>query len=308
MKILGFLLIFAATGSAFGQSVYEFLNLDVSAREAALAGSAMARIDDPTAFYYNPALSVASNNKAVSFGYLKHVLDINAGYVFSTFQMPKQGYFGVGIGYINYGKFPRTDEMGNQYGTFSAGDAVLTLNYSNYLAKDFSYGVSLKGIYSSISSYSSSAVGMDVGLYYNFPADQFGVGFSILNVGKQLSSYGGITEPLPFDVRIGVSKQLEHLPLVLSVALQRLGDSNLSIGEKLRSFVVGGEFLLSDNFHLRVGYNNLEHTQMKIGLSSGLEGLSFGLGLKIYGYRLDYSYSSWGKIGALNRVNLTTAF
>lgn len=308
MKTLSFLLIFAASSTALGQSVYEFLNLDVGAREAALAGSAMARIDDPAAFYYNPALSVASDNRAVTFGYLKHVLDINAGYVFSTFQLPREGYFGVGVGYINYGKFPLTDEMGNQYGTFSAGDAVVTLNYSNYLAKDFSYGVSVKGIYSSISSYSSSGLGMDVGLYYDFPADLFGVGFSILNVGKQLSSYGGITEPLPFDVRIGISKQLEHLPLVLSVALERLGDSNLSIGEKLRSFVIGGEFLLSDNFHLRVGYDNLEHTQMKVGLSSGLEGLSFGMGLKIYGYRLDYSYSSWGKIGALNRVNLTTAF
>ncbi|MCL5268804.1 MAG: type IX secretion system protein PorQ [Bacteroidetes bacterium] len=308
MKILSFVLILAATSPVFGQTAYEFLNLDVSAREAALAGSAMARIDDPTSFYYNPALSVSSKNRAVTFGFLKHVLDINAGYVFSTFQLPKEGYFGVGLGYINYGKFPTTDEMGNQYGTFSAGDAMLTLNYSNYLAENFSYGLSLKGIYSSISSYSSSALGMDVGLYYNFPADLFGVGFSILNIGKQLSTYGGITEALPLNVRIGFSKQLEHLPLVLNVAFQRLGDSNLNLSEKLRSFVIGGEFLLSDNFHLRVGYDNLEHTQMKVGLSSGLEGLSFGVGLKFYGYGFDYSYTSWGKIGALNRVNLTTAF
>ena len=308
MKIFSFVVILAATSPVFGQTAYEFLNLDVSAREAALAGSAMARIDDPTAFYYNPALSVSSKNRAVTFGFLKHVLDINAGYAFSTFQIPKAGYFGVGLGYINYGKFPATDELGNQYGTFSAGDAVLTLNYSNYLAQDFSYGISLKGIYSSISSYTSSALGMDVGLYYNFPADLFGVGFSILNIGKQISSYGGFTENLPLDVRIGFSKQLEHLPLVLNVAFQRLGDSNLSLSQKLRSFVVGGEFLLSDNFNLRVGYDNLEHTQMKVGLSSGLEGLSFGVGLKFYGYGFDYSYTSWGKIGALNRVNLTTAF
>ncbi len=308
MKILCFVVVLAASSPIFGQSAYEFLNLDVGAREAALAGSAMARIDDPTAFYYNPALSVSSTNRAVTFGFLKHVLDINAGYLFSTFQLPKEGYFGVGIGYINYGKFPQTDELGNQYGTFSAGDAMLTLNYSNYLSKDLSYGVSVKGIYSSISSYSSSALGMDVGLYYDFPTDLFGVGFSILNIGKQVSTYNGITEALPLDVRIGFSKQLEHLPLVLSVAFQRLGDSNLSLTDKLRSFVVGGEFLLSDNFHLRVGYDNLEHTQMKVGLSSGLEGLSFGVGVKFYGYGFDYSYTSWGKIGALNRVNLTTAF
>ncbi|MCL4510894.1 MAG: type IX secretion system protein PorQ [Bacteroidetes bacterium] len=308
MKILSFAVILLAGGTAFGQTVYQFLNLDVSAREASLAGSVMARTDDPTGFYYNPALSVASKDREVTFGFLKHILDINAGYLFSTFHFPDKGYFGVGVGYINYGSFTTTDEMGNEYGTFSAGDAVLTLNYSNYLADNFSYGVNVKGIYSSIASANSAAAAFDVGLYYNFPDNLFGVGFSILNVGKQLSTYGTAKESLPFNVRIGVSKQLEHLPVILNLAFQRLGDSNLSASDKLRSFVVGADFLLSDNFHVRVGYDNLEHQQMKVGLSSGIEGLSFGVGLKFYGYGFDYSYSSWGKIGAINRVNLTTAF
>lgn len=309
MKSIGFAIVLLMAGSAFGQSVYEFLNLDVSAREASLAGSALARTDDPSAFYYNPALSVSSKNRAVTFGFLKHVLDINGGYVFSTFQLPKAGYFGVGIGYLNYGSFAKTDAAGNQYGTFGAGDGVLTLNYANYLGKDLSYGVNLKGIYSSIDTYSSSALAIDAGLYYDFPDEMMGVGFSVVNAGQQLSSYDGLKEPLPFDVRIGVSKQLEHLPLILNLAFQGLGDPSLSFADKLRSFVVGGEFLLSNNFHVRIGYNNLQHQQMKIGLNSGIEGLSFGIGLKFLGYGFDYSYSSWGaRIGGLHRINVTTAF
>lgn len=309
MKSLCFAVVLLVSGSAAGQTVYQFLDLDVSAREAALAGSALARTDDPSAFYYNPALAVSSKDRAVTFGFLKHVLDINGGYVFSTFQLPETGYFGVGIGYLNYGSFAKTDDAGNQYGTFSAGDAVLTLNYSNYLAKDFSYGVNLKGIYSSIDTYSSAGLAFDFGLYYDFPQDLMGVGFSVVNAGQQLSYYDGVKEPLPFDVRLGVSKQLEHLPLILNFAFERLGDSGLSFSDKLRSFVIGGEFLLSDNFHVRVGFNNLQHQQMKIGLSSGIEGLSFGLGLKFFGYGFDYSYSSWGpKIGGLHRINVTTSF
>jgi len=297
-----------AAGSVFAQSAYDFLNLDVSAREASLAGSVMSRTNDPTAFYYNPALSVGAVDRAVTFGYLKDVLDINAGYLFSTFHLQNAGYFGFGVGYINYGSFTTTDDMGNEYGTFSAGDAVLMLNYSNFLAENFSYGFNLKGIYSSIATYSSSAVAFDAGLFYNFPDDLFGIGFSVVNVGTQLSKYQATKESLPFDMRIGISKQLEHLPLVLNVAFQRLGDPDMSTIDKLRSFLVGGEFLLSDNFHVMVGFNNLEHQQMKVGLTSGIEGLSFGAGLNVLGYGIDYAYSSWGKIGSLNRINLTTSF
>ncbi len=308
MKIiwLGTIILAATTASA--QSTYDFLSLDVSAREASLAGSTMSRSDDPTGFYYNPALSVGAKDHAVTFGFLKHVLDINAGYLFSTFKLPAIGYFGVGVGYINYGSFTTTDELGNEYGTFSAGDVLLAVNYSNFLAPNFSYGFNLKGIYSSIASSTSAAAAFDAGLYYNFPESLFGVGFSVVNVGTQLSSYAGYRESLPFDVRVGVSKQLEHLPLVMNLAFQRLADASLTPSEKLRSFVLGGEFLLSDNFHVRIGYNNLEHQQMKVGLTSGIEGLSFGAGVSVLGYGFDYAYSSWGKIGALHRVNVTTSF
>ncbi len=309
MKSICFAVILLVAGTATGQSVYQFLDLDASAREASLAGSALARTDDPSAFYYNPALTVSSQDRAVTFGYLKHILDFNGGYVFSTFHLKKEGYFGVGIGYLNYGSFEKTDGAGNQYGTFSAGDAFLALNYSNYLAKDFSYGVNVKGIFSSIDIYSSSALALDFGLYYDFPDNLMGIGFSVVNAGRQLSYYDGVREPLPFDVRLGISKQLEHLPLIMNLAFQRLGDPELSFTDKLRSFVIGGEFLLSDNFHVRIGYNNLGHQQMKIGLSSGIEGLSFGMGLKFFGYGFDYSYSSWGpKIGGLHRINVTTSF
>ncbi len=247
-------------------------------------------------------------DRAVSFGFLKHVLDINAGYLFSTFQLPGEGYFGAGISYINYGSFTATDELGNDLGSFSAGDVALTLNYSNYLAENFSYGFNLKGIYSSIASATSSAAAFDAGLYYNFPGNMFGVGFSIQNVGEQLSAYGSEKELLPFEMRLGISKQLEHLPLVLNLTFRGLGDPNLSSSEQLRAFVLGGEFLLSNNFHVLVGYDNLEHQQMKVGISSGIEGLSFGARLNLMGYSFDYSYSSWGKMGALHRINLTTSF
>ncbi len=65
MKDLSFSTMFSSPQVRhIGQSTYDFLNLDVSAHEAALAGSMMARTDDPTGFYYNPALSVACEKTA----------------------------------------------------------------------------------------------------------------------------------------------------------------------------------------------------------------------------------------------------
>ena len=56
-----------------------------------------------------------------------------------------------------------------------------------------------------------------MGLHYAIPSDEMSVGFSVLNIGTQLSSYISTKEQLPLDVMVGVSKKLEHLPLRLSL-------------------------------------------------------------------------------------------
>jgi hypothetical protein len=89
---------------------------------------------------------------------------------------------------------------------------------------NFYYGANVKVIYSNIEKYSSSALAADLGLHYAFPEQLINIGFSILNLGSQLSSYADTKEDLPLDIAFGLSKRLEHLPLRLSLDFHKLNE------------------------------------------------------------------------------------
>ncbi len=66
--------------------------------------------------------------------------------------------------------------------------------------------------YSGIEDQSSTGFAVDLGLQYLLPLSKWSFGFSILNLGTQISSYYSTTEDLPLDIRLGFSKELQHLP------------------------------------------------------------------------------------------------
>jgi len=290
------------------QSVYEFLDLDLSPRAAALAGSFVASNDDPNVLFYNPAGTYFLNGRQISFSFLKHLKDINsAGLVFSD-EIESVGRLSAGISYINYGDFQRADEFGNKTGEFGAGDVALMAAYSNELDKNLSYGASVKFIYSGIDEYSSTAAAVDLGLLYAIPEERWSFGFSILNAGAQITTYNGTKEDLPLDFRLGFSKELLHLPLKFFFAFNHLNSESEKITDRFKKFTFGGELRLSRILKLRFGYDNEKRSDLKIGSSAGLAGFNLGLGAIIDQYLFDYAFSSLGSIGTLHRIGITTEF
>ncbi len=310
MSIKKYLVFFVIilTNTAFGQNVYEFLRLDASPRAAALAGSFVTNYDDPNVMFYNPAGIATLKESPVSFSYLKHVLDINSATISGSTFLEGYGRFSAGITYINYGSFDRADEFGNRNGEFGAGDIAFVVGYANLLSENFYYGTNVKFIYSSIDDRSSSALALDLGLQYLIPDKKWSIGFSVLNVGTQLSSYYSTKEDLPLDVRFGVSKELEHTPFTLSAAFTRLSDKYDNLSKRFQQFVVGAEIRLSKPLRIRVGYDNSKRKDLKIGSSTGLAGISLGLGLSVGEYKFDYAFSSYGEIGGLHRIGISTTF
>jgi hypothetical protein len=294
--------------NVFSQTyLYEFLRLDMSARAGALAGSFVSNNDDANVIFYNPAgLKLLSENP-ISFSFAKHMLDINLASISYSTELSEFGRIGAAVKYINYGTFTSADESGRLGEEFGAGDVAFILGYANELDMNFYYGVNVKAVYSSIEKYSSAALAADLGLHYAFPEQMINIGFSVLNLGSQLSAYDQTKEDLPLDVVIGISKKLEHLPLRLSLDFHKLNEDRDEFAQRFKAFTVGAEFSLSRVLRLRLGYDNEKRTELKIGSFAGIAGFNIGLGALISDYNFDYGFSSWGAIGAIHRISVSTA-
>ncbi len=305
-KIFFALLLFFSAVSA--QTTFNFLRVDNSPRAAALAGGFVAATNDPNVIFYNPAGINTLSEVPVSFSFLKHLDGINSVSLSASKEFNKIGRISTGIQYINYGSFIRSDKFGNKLGNFSASEFALSLGYGNIVDKNFYYGINLRFIYSGIENYSSTGIAMDFGLLYLIPASKWSFGLSALNFGKQLSTYTNINESLPFDVRVGFTKELAHLPLKFYVSLNRLADDYDNLKDRFSHWTVGGELKLSNSLMLRLGYDNKKRDEMSLGLTSGIAGFSAGFGIRVKGYLIDYAFSSFGPTGNLHRFGVSATF
>ncbi|MEO8448069.1 MAG: type IX secretion system protein PorQ, partial [bacterium] len=220
------LLFLIVSNTSFSQSnsTYNFLKLDIGARASSLGGSFNSQTNDVNAIFYNPAALSTLQNRQASIGFYKYLLDINSGNAAYSQRYKNIGYLGVGLRYVNYGSFDKFDENSNNLGTFSANEMALSLGYSSIPKNNFHYGVNLKLIYSNIDSYSSAAIAADFGVLYSIPSTMWDFGVSLLNAGTQISKYNSTKENLPVDLRVGVSKKLEHLPVRVHFELENLTD------------------------------------------------------------------------------------
>lgn len=284
---------------------YQFLQNDVSARASAMSGSFISMSGDPAGIFYNPATIGTSLAPLAAFGFTSHLLDIKAGFAAYTQELLDVGVIGIGVNYINYGTFDRTDVLANNLGTFSAGDMALSLTLANPLQENLYYGVTGKFIYSSIADANSSALAGDAGLFFLIPGDDpISLGVMISNVGTQLDAYGSTEESLPLEIKIGGTIKPQHLPLQLNVNFHKLNEERNSFLDKFTAFTVGGEFTMSKALRFRFGYNNERRKELKIGTSAGMTGFSFGGGLTLKSLQLDYSYNSYGAIGNISRITV----
>jgi hypothetical protein len=298
------------TASVHGQTTtaFNFLRTDVGARAAGLAGSFVSVANDPVSLFYNPAGIATLDSARGAIGYFKNLLDFNSGYAVYGRSIADVGYVAAGIVYANYGSFDQTDEAGTITGTFSASDLAFTLGYGNTLEENLTFGAAVKLIHSSIAGYSSTALAADAGLLYMIPESRLSIGASVRTLGAQLSSFAGVSEPLPVDLSIGASIVPRGIPLLLNLNFHKLTANVESFSSRFRSFTLGGEFTLSRHLQFRVGYNNDLRADLKTGGTSGMAGFSGGLGLRVSSYSIDYALSSLGAIGSIHRISIGTAW
>ena len=135
-----------------GSNTYEFLNIPISARVAALGGSVIAVNDnDPTLSFTNPSLLNKEMNGMLTLSYLNYFSDINHGFFSYVKDYKRAGTFSLGMKYLNGGTVLETDEGGNEFGNFSmASEYAFVLGWAKQIDTSFSVGANLKPIYSKL--------------------------------------------------------------------------------------------------------------------------------------------------------------
>ena len=278
------------------KTVYNFLRLPVSAHAAALGGDNITIDDDDLALvFHNPALLNNVTDRTLDLNVMTYMEGSVTGSAAFAKAAGERGTWAVGGQFMSYGTMRETNASGEQTGEFSAKDVCLTGTFTYALTNRISGGITAKAIASYIGSYSSTAMGVDLGLNYFDSDRQWSVSAVARNLGGQLSAYEDDFERLPLDLQIGVTKRLIGSPLRLSASLVRLNDWEYGIG---RHIVVGADLILSSQFYVAVGYNALRAAEMSIatddeGSSAHGAGLSLGAGMHLQRLSLHVAYARY---------------
>lgn len=304
-----------------GSSVFHFLNLPVSSRLNALGGENVSISDDDISMaFINPALLTAKTDKVLQLNYAYYL----AGTMFGSAMYGhnyQDNYFGAAIHYLDYGQMQYADEWGNLLGTtFTAKDICVNLMYARQLGPMFRVGATIKPIFSVYESYTSFALGADVGGHFQTADSTFQMGLALRNIGWQLKSFyedafGQHTEMLPLNLEFGLNYRLAHAPLRFSLTIHNMQRWNIApAGEEVKWYDMLFRHTIwavdimpkSEKFYLTLSYNHRRQAEMNITDIKSLAGFALGAGVKIYKFRLGFALSQYTKSNFTYQVSIST--
>jgi len=336
LSILLFTTIFTTTtySQVGGEKTFQFLNYINSARVEGAGGYLISVKDsDPSLGVENPALLNREMHGYLVLDYTNQFAGSNFGFASYTKHYNNIGTFNVSILYANYGKFEYTDVEGLVNGaTFSASDLDLRVSFGRSITERLSLGGNVNLLGSFYEQYNSFGISTTLGASYYHKEKEFSAGLIIKNIGYQLKSYrSNNRESLPFNAAIAVSKKLAHAPFRFSLTYHNLQRFNLlffdenaplqtdpltgelvankapGFGKKfVQHLVLGGELLLSDNFHIQAGYNHNIRTLNKASGKTGATGLSWGVGFQVKRFHFNYGMGKRHISGANNHITIST--
>jgi len=317
-----FLLLFLLSATGFsqigGKSVYQFLNLAQSPRQAALGGKTVTVVDyDVNQAFYNPAtINIKMHNRlSVNYGsYFGEVSYGTAAYAY-TYDRHLQT-FHAGISYVNYGTFEGRDEFGNLTSDFTGSEAALSLGYAYNLPwTDMYIGANAKLISSTLETYNSWGAAVDLGFLYVDEDNDINYGLSVRNLGFQIKPYESTNEQLPLAIDAGISQLMENVPIRWHMTFENLQQWNIAFSnpnraegsldggsteEKvsffnnaLRHLILGAELFPEKGFTIRLGYNFRRSEELRILEQRNFSGISVGFGIRFGKVKFDYSYSRY---------------
>jgi len=323
---------FPVSGQVGGKYTYGLLNLNTSARSGAMGGSLIS-VNNPdiSLVSENPAYLGSSLNNQLNLSYVNYFADIQYGRVAYSMSTSRLGSFSAGLFYLNYGDFIEADEYGTITGEFKAAEYTFDLSWGYQIDSTLALGVNVRPIYSVFERYNSWGIATDAAILYTAKNQLTSAAIVVRNMGTQISTYySPIKEPLPFEIMAGFTQKIKHAPFRLSLTLRNLQKFDLDVilpdeetnptsGEKvyknrigelssksLDHLIAGFEFLPGKTLSLRFGYNFRNRSELKLGTRNTTTGLSFGMGLALEKFNIDYAVASYHTAGISHLLTITS--
>jgi len=323
-----FLFSFSALAQIGGRSTFDFLARTNSARVAALGGQFLAIKDnDISLVLTNPSLITSEMNNFLVLDYDNLRTGFDYGDIMYSRTFNKIGSFAGAFQFINYGTFTGADVAGTLTGTFSAAEYALNVGWGRQLSPSFSIGANGKLVYSQLETYHSFGLAVDVAGTYTTKEDLFTASLVARNIGIQIVPYvPGTRDALPFEMDLGMSTRLKHIPVRISLLYNNIEKWDLSYTDPnnpdnkpdpitgevktksgiskfadnfMRHIVLGTEITIARVLALRFGYNYKQRQEMKLADRRALSGFSYGFGLRIKMFGFSYTRLTY-QPGSLN--------
>ena len=319
-----------------GQFAFEYLRLPNAPHVSAFGGISVASpTPDINLALQNPALMRPALHNQISFNYNNFYSGISNTNVAYGYYAPKLATaFALGVQYLNYGSFTQTDNTGNQVGSFNASDYCISLAASKQYKERWRGGATVKMAQSQLADLRATALLADIGVVYEDTANYLTIGIVAKNMGftaKQYTSGRTNNEPLPFDLQLGISKRLKHVPLRLFATIHHLyewdvrynnpddkkssavfGSTDTTVSKNFadnlfRHFIFGSEITLGKRVGITVAYNHMRRKEMVLEDKKAGAGYSFGASIYLNKFQVHYARSFYSIAGAYNEFGINLA-
>lgn len=312
--------------------VFDYIQSPMSARANALGGGLVTVRDcDIGNGLSNPALLNVKQHREIGVSHTFHFAGIGQnvlqyGHTLDSLKLSLHG----GIQHIGYGSFDRADVFGNVNGEFKASEVAVFVGAAHQLNERITVGSTLRWMSANYDQYGAMALGLDLGLLYSNIDNTFATGAVVKNMGVVLNGFTDTDETVRKDIQIGLSKRLNHLPFRFGVTLHQLQQWNIrykdpnvvqtdilgndneestfaqNLDNLFRHVILNGEFLLGkrEQFRLRLAYNHLRNKELSVLTFRSLTGFSFGFGINIKRFKIDYGMAFYHLEGATNQLSL----
>ena len=273
-----------------------FLTQPVGARPAAMAGAFTAIADDVNTVYWNPAGIVRALRTELMAVHTEFIQGFRDEYFAFCMPLSTHDALGINVFFSYIDSLEKTTFASADSSVFSSYDAYLSLAWSHAFNKDYMVGLSLKGLYQVIDTYSAWSIACDLGFLMTNLVPNLTAGLTIKNLGKPIK-FIEKSSLLPMTAEAGAAYRLFNNTLLVSLAICKPWQQEMV-------FKAGAEYNLEEIIFFRAGY---KYAQFGNDLGP-LSGLSCGLGADISEYKVSYAYAPYSDLDDIHRISVTFPF